>query len=96
MSKKHGHRKKHRAKARKPPLCPACHSPADGSPASLLGSLAAVLTACEDSGMAVKFAHGAAMTRQGYVLPLGEGQWAARTLLYTEFTRPVDPDDLDD
>jgi hypothetical protein len=96
VSKKHGHRKKHRAKARKPPLCPRCHAPADGTPAALLGSLAAALSACEDAGMAVKFAHGAAITRQGYVLPLGEGQWAARTLLYTEFAGARALDDGDD
>jgi hypothetical protein len=93
VSKKHGARKKHRRKARKAVLCPRCRFPADGSPSSVLGSLAAALNACEDAQMTVKFRHGAAYTRQGFVLPLGDGKWAARTLLYTEFTPLVGDED---
>lgn len=67
---------------------------ADSSPAGLLNALAAALNACEAAGMAVRLKHGAAYTRHGYVLPLGDNRWAARTLLYTEFTPPDDdPDD---
>jgi hypothetical protein len=96
VSKKHGHRKKHRRKARKGTVCPRCHTPSDGSPAALLGSLAAALNACDDGKMAVKLRHGSVFTRQGYVLRLEDDRWAARTKTYTPFAPVAEADELDD
>jgi hypothetical protein len=43
--------------------------------------------------MTVKLKHGAVMTREGYVLPLGDGKWAARTLAWTEFSTQASDDE---
>lgn len=61
----------------------------------LLVSVAAALTACDAAGYEVKLKHGAVMTRVGYVLPLGDGEWAARTLNWTEFSVQASGDDED-
>jgi hypothetical protein len=61
----------------------------------LLASVAAALTACDAAGYEVKLKHGAVMTRVGYVLPLGDGEWCARTLNWSPFSPPPG-DDLDD
>lgn len=58
--------------------------------APLLAAVADALNACEQAGITVKLKHGAAMTRYGYVLPVGDGQWGARTLAYSPFGVPVD------
>ena len=91
MSKKHGHRRKRKKRARAV-ACPRCHQPADGSPGALLRALAAILNACADAGLRIRFAHGAVVTREGYVLPLKAGRWTARTLAYD----PLSPPDGDD
>jgi hypothetical protein len=65
------------------------------TPAALLAAVADALNACEAAGMTVKLKHGAVYTREGYVLPVGDHAWAARTLAYTEFTPPPG-DDLDE
>ncbi len=95
MSKRKGRRKKRRKPSR-PAACPRCHSPADGTPGALLRALAAVLNASADAGLKVKFAHGGAVTREGYVLPLQGGRWTARTLAYDPLSPAEAPDDLDD
>jgi hypothetical protein len=95
VSKRHGRRKKKRRHPR-PLACPRCHSPADGTPGALLQALAAVLNSCADAGLKVKFAHGSALTREGYVLPLGGGRFAVRTPTYNPFPPPEDPSGLDD
>lgn len=93
MSKKRN-RKRKRALHGPAIVCGKCAGRADGSPAGLLGVLAAALNACEQAGVTVRLKHGAVYTRHGYILPLGDNQWAARTLAYTEFTPPDDdPDD---
>jgi hypothetical protein len=61
----------------------------------LLSAVAAALTACDAAGYSVELKAGAVMTRVGYVLPLGDGKWAARTLNWSPFSSPP-PDDLDD
>ena len=43
--------------------------------------------------MDVKLKHGAVMTREGYVLPIGDGRWAARTLAWTPFSDQAGDDD---
>ena len=53
---------------------------------ALLSAVADALTACEAAGITVKLKHGAVMTPLGYVLPLGDGKWGARTLVWTEFS----------
>jgi hypothetical protein len=62
----------------------------------LLASLADALNACDRAGFTVKLAHGAVITRAGYVLPVypeaGE-RYAVRTMALTEF--PVTGDDED-
>ena len=54
----------------------------------LLASLADALNACDRAGFTVKLAHGAVITRAGYVLPVfpeaGE-RYAVRTMALTEF-----------
>lgn len=92
MSRKHGQRRKRKKRA-KAVACPHCHRPADGTPGALLRALAAVMNACSDAGMKVRFAHGAVVTREGYVLPLKAGQWTARTLAYDPLSPPDDGDD---
>ena len=59
----------------------------------LLASVAAALTACDAAGYSVKLKHGAVYTRVGYVLPLGDGEWCARTLNWTEFSPPGSDDE---
>ena len=41
----------------------------------------------------MKLKHGAVMTRVGYVLPLGGGKWAARTLNWCPFSGHASDDD---
>ena len=62
-------------------------------PAALLGAVASALNACEAVGISVKLKHGAVITRNGYVLPVGDGQWGARTLAYSPFSPDGDDDD---
>lgn len=59
----------------------------------LLASVAAALTACDAAGFTVKLKHGAVITRVGYVLPLGDGEWTARTLNWTPFSDPAGDDE---
>jgi len=93
LSRKHGRRRK-RPKPPRPLACPRCHAPADGTPGALLKALAAVLNTAADSGLKVRFAHGAVLTREGYILPLKSGRWTARTLAYDPLSPPGDdPDD---
>lgn len=92
MSKKRS-RKRKRARHGPTVVCTRCAGRADDSPSGFLGNLAAALNACEAAGITVRLKHGAVYTRYGYVLPLTDGRWAARTLLYTEFTPPDDGDD---
>ena len=64
-------------------------SPQPASPpdaAALLSLVASALTSCEEAGITVKLKHGAVITPLGYVLPLGDGKWGARTLTWTEFS----------
>jgi len=65
-------------------------------PAALLASVAEALNACEQAGIAVRLKHGAVITRNGYVLPVGDGQWGARTLAYSPFGDPGDIDEMDE
>ena len=59
----------------------------------LLASVAAALNACDAAGFEVRLKHGAVMTRVGYVLPLGDGKWAARTLNWSPFSAQALGDD---
>jgi hypothetical protein len=90
VSKRHGQRKK-RGRPKPPAACPRCHAPADASPGALLRALAAVLNSCADAKLKVRFSHGAVLTREGYVLPLGGGRWTARTLAYDPLSPAEDP-----
>lgn len=63
--------------------------------AALLSLVAAALTSCESAGITVKLKHGAVMTPLGYVLPLGDGRWGARTLRWTEFSAQAGSEDED-
>ena len=51
----------------------------------LLGAVAGALTACEAAGITVKLKHGAVITRFGFVFPVGDKQWGARTRAYSPF-----------
>ena len=64
-------------------------------PATLLASVAEALNACEAAGITVRLKHGAVITRNGYVLPVGDGQWGARTLAYSPFGPDDHPDEMD-
>ena len=70
-------------------------TPADPVPDAeeLLAAVAEALTACEAAGYTVKLKHGAVMTRVGYVLPLGDGEWCARTLNWSPFSDQVGDDE---
>lgn len=83
-ARRHRHRRKHVLRA----MCDNCqrHVPAD--PESLLSSLATALNACDSADIRIRLRHGIIMTRQGYVLPLQDGTWAARTLNYDPFSPP--------
>lgn len=61
--------------------------------ARMLQAVADALNECAAFGLRVKLKHGAVYTRGGYVLPLDDGSWVARTLLYTELTPSDDDDD---
>jgi len=63
--------------------------------AALLQGLADALNRCAEAGLRVKLKHGAVYSRAGYVLPVDDERWVARTLLYTELTPSDDPDDDD-
>ena len=63
--------------------------------AALLSLVASALSACEAAGITVKLKHGAVITPLGYVLPLGDGKWAARTLTWTEFSVQAGSEDED-
>ena len=52
----------------------------------LLTAVARALNACDAAGYEVRLKHGAVMTRVGYVLPLGDGKWCARTLNWSPFS----------
>jgi hypothetical protein len=61
----------------------------------LLTQLTDALNALSEAGITARLKHGAVYTKAGYVLPIGEGRWVARTLLYTEL-EPTDGQDDDD
>lgn len=63
---------------------------------ALLGAVADALNACEQAGVTVKLKHGAVITDYGFVLPLGDGQWGARTLAYSPFGIPEAEDEMDE
>lgn len=63
--------------------------------ARLLQAVADALNECSAAGLRVKLKHNAVYTREGYVLPVKDERWVARTLLYTELT-PPDDDDYED
>ena len=63
--------------------------------AALLSRVASALSACEAAGITVKLKHGAVITDFGYVLPLGDGRWGARTLTWTEFGVQAGSEDED-
>ena len=60
---------------------------------TLLHAVAAALNACDAAGFDVKLKHGAVMTRVGYVLPLGDGKWCARTLNWSPFSAQASDDE---
>ena len=67
-----------------PAISPPAFAPAS-EPSRLLAAVAEALNACERHGLAVDLEHGAALTIQGYVLPVGDSRlgsrWAVRTRL---------------
>jgi hypothetical protein len=72
-------------------LGPAIHPPAFTSasdPSRLLAAVADALNQCERHGLVVDLEHGAALTTQGYVLPVGDcrlgSRWAVRSRLEAE------------
>lgn len=62
--------------------------------AALLERLARALDACGEAGVCVKLKHGAVYTEYGYVLPLDDGRWVARSLTWDPLSPAGgDPDD---
>ena len=59
----------------------------------LLTAAARALNACDAAGYEVRLKHGAVMTRVGYVLPLGDGEWCARTLNWSPFSAQAGDDE---
>lgn len=62
----------------------------------LLTQLTDVLNALSEAGVPAKLKHGAVYTEAGYVLPIDDNRWVARTLVYTELAPETDQDDDDD
>lgn len=94
-------RRKHRDKLSWVFTCPQCMREDDGSPGAMLTQLADALNAFADSGMKVKVRNGIVMAEGhgggGYVLPLRDGRWTARDMIYDRFVQvSVLPDDMDD
>ena len=87
MSKRHGAKKKRKVRARKRVLCASCHQAA--APEGLLQSVAAALNACTDAGVRVRLRNfngiGLVDTSRGYVLPLRDGHWGARSQDFTTY-----------
>lgn len=63
--------------------------------ARLLTQLAVALDALTEAGIPAKLKHNAVITRAGYVLPVDDNRWVARTLLYTELASDDELDDED-
>ena len=59
----------------------------------LLTATAEALNACRDAGLKVKVKHGIITCPEGFILPLDDGSFAARTRIFTEFSRPDDEED---
>jgi hypothetical protein len=59
----------------------------------LLTTAAAALTACSDAGLKLKVRHGVISCSEGFILPLDDGSFAARTRIFTEFSRNDDDED---
>jgi len=82
--------------------CPACGAREDGSTGAMLTALADSMNLLSDSGARIKVRHGYILAESelggGYVLPLKDGRWTARTVTYDPFPQvPVlRDDDLDD
>lgn len=93
------HGKKHRKRRKRRTawvVCAGCLTPQDAAPASLLSGVAAALNACADAGMRVRLRHGIVEAREGYVLPLVDDRWTARTRTYDPLLPPAGPDPDDD
>lgn len=58
----------------------------------LLETIADALTKLDELDAQARLKHGALYTTIGYVLPVDDGPWVARTLLYTELI----PDTIND
>lgn len=84
---------KSRHRKRIPAACPGCSRKHKATPAALLSNLATALNALGDAGRPARLKHGIVACRDGYVLPLTDGTWVARTLTYTPFSPPDDDDD---
>lgn len=98
---KHSRKKARKRKIHRKPitnaLCQNCGSTYPATPEALLSALAAALNACDEAGIGTRLRHGIVYTSRGYVLPLKDGIWGARTMNYTEFSGPALADaDLDD
>ena len=91
--KKHGKRRKRRTHL---VVCVGCATPQDGSAAALLTGVAAALNACTDAGMRVRLRHGVVEAREGYVLPLKDDRWTARTRTYDPLIVPQGAGEDDD
>lgn len=99
--KKARKRRAHRTAVSISMICQQCGRVSDGSVSSLLTNVTNALNACADSGLKIRNRHGIFMADGdiggGYVLPLPDGRWTARTVTYDPLL-PVTPrpDDLDD
>jgi hypothetical protein len=92
----HGRKRKKRRKGQAAwVVCAGCLAPQDAAPATLLSGVAAALNACTDAGMAVRLRHGIVEAREGYVLPLMNDRWTARTRTYDPLIVPSAADDDD-
>ena len=74
-------------------ITPEPHPGAAPDAEELLTAVARALNACDTAGYEVKLKHGAVMTRVGYVLPLGDGKWCARTLNWSPFSGQAGDDE---
>jgi hypothetical protein len=81
--------------------CSTCGAVDDGSAGAMLTALADALNLLADSGARIKIHHGIVSAESelggGYVLPLKDGRWTARTVTYDPFPQvTVLRDEADD
>lgn len=75
--------------------CPGCGESHQANAAWLLEEAAQVLSACAAAGLKLRLRHGILECEEGFILPLDDGSFTARTREWSPFST-TPGDDLDD